>query len=78
MLRYGWSAERRGGSVQVDDHRDIAADEESAADREALERYYELRIREIRRGERRAGGSSWPLNELKQIARDPAGGRRSR
>ena len=39
-----------------------------AAKEGALERYYHCRIQEIRRGERRPGGSSWKLDEVKRMA----------
>lgn len=39
-----------------------------AVEEEALERYYRRRIQEIQRDERRPGGSSWTLDEVKRIA----------
>lgn len=47
-------------------------------EQEALERYYRRRIQEIRRDERRPGGSSWTLDELKRMAGEqPSVDRRS-
>jgi hypothetical protein len=49
-----------------------------AAEEEALERYYRRRIQEIRRDERRPGGSSWTLDEVKRMAGEqPSVDRRS-
>jgi len=49
-----------------------------AVEQEVLERYYRRRIQEIQRDERRPGGSSWTLDELKRMAGEqPSVDRRS-
>lgn len=49
-----------------------------AVEEEALERHYRRRIQEIRRDERRPGGSSWTLDEVKRMAGEqPSVDRRS-
>ncbi|MGZ5214551.1 MAG: hypothetical protein ACXWEN_12495 [Actinomycetota bacterium] len=49
-----------------------------AVEEEALERYYRRRIQEIQRDERRPGGSSWTLDEVKRMAGErPSADRRS-
>jgi hypothetical protein len=45
---------------------------------EALERYHRRRIQEIQRDERRPGGSSWTLDEVRRMAGErPSVDRRS-
>jgi hypothetical protein len=49
-----------------------------AVEEEALERYYRRRIQEIQRDERRPGGASWTLDEVKRMAGErPSVDRRS-
>ncbi|MGZ5214336.1 MAG: hypothetical protein ACXWEG_07575 [Actinomycetota bacterium] len=56
--------------------RDELTDHE--VEEEALERYYRRRIQEIQRDERRPGGSSWTLDEVKRMAGErPSADRRS-
>ena len=48
-----------------------------SADKEALERYYRRRIREIERGERREEGTFIPIDEVQRIADEFDATRRS-